>query len=311
MTTEKANANVTAVIVTYNRKELLQECVQALLAQKPHVPDILVIDNHSTDGTREAIGGFIESGTVTYYDTGANLGGAGGFSFGIRKAAESGAEYIWVMDDDCIPTSDALEKLLAADAKLDGQYGFLSSKVLWKDGTLCTMNLQRDTLTHTLARFDNALQPVAMASFVSLFLPRAVVLEQGLPIKEFFIWTDDWEYTRRISRRYPCYAVADSVVVHKSKANIGANIATESADRLNRFNYLYRNDVVLYRREGLRGFAYETLRLAGHCLRVLLKSKDHKKERLQKIIAGTAEGLRFHPEIEYVTVPNGATDGEK
>lgn len=291
---------VAAVVVTYNRKELLCECIQALLGQAPEVPQIFVIDNHSTDGTRDAIGSFIDSGTVTYHDTGSNLGGAGGFSFGIRKAVESGADFIWVMDDDCIPTPGALGKLLKADAKLGGRYGFLSSKVLWKDGSLCTMNLQRDTLTHTLAGFDKALQPVVMASFVSLFLPRPVVMELGLPIKEFFIWTDDWEYTRRISRRYSCYAVADSIVIHKSKSNIGANIATESADRLDRFNFLYRNDVVLYRREGLKGFAYEAVRLGGHCLRVLLKSKDHKKERLGKILAGTARGLLFHPEIEYV-----------
>ena len=123
-------------------------------------------------------------------------------------------------------------------------------------------------------------------------------MELGLPIKEFFIWTDDWEYTRRISRRYPCYAVADSTVVHLSRSNIGANIADESAERLDRFDYLYRNDVYLYRREGLRGFAYEAVRLSGHCLRVLLRAKDHKKERLQKIIGGTRKGLSFHPPIE-------------
>ena len=162
------------------------------------------------------------------------------------------------------------------------------------------MNLQRDTVTHTIDGLDQGMKPIVMASFVSLFLPAKIVREMGLPIKEFFIWTDDWEYTRRISRKYPCYAVADSVVVHKSKSNIGANIATESADRLDRFNYLYRNDVYLYRREGLKGFCYEAVRLAGHCGRVILKSKDHKGTRLKKIFSGTWKGLKFRPEIEYV-----------
>ena len=162
------------------------------------------------------------------------------------------------------------------------------------------MNLQRETLTKNLKGFEKRLQPVAMASFVSLFLKRETVMELGLPIKEFYIWTDDWEYTRRISRKYPCYAVADSTVVHLSKSNIGANIATASAERLNRFDYLYRNDVFLYRREGLRGLAYEALRLSGHSLRVLLRAEDHRKERLQKIILGTLKGFSFHPTIEMM-----------
>ena len=292
---------IAAVIVTYNRKDLLEQCIEHVLQQEGTACDILVIDNHSTDGTKERIQPQIEARLVDYTDTGANLGGAGGFAFGIRRAVEQGYDRIWVMDDDSMPEKDALVALLRAERDLNGHYGFLSSRVLWKDGTLCDMNLQRETLTRDLKGFDRRLQPVVMASFVSLFLKRETVLELGLPIKEFFIWTDDWEYTRRISRKYPCYAVADSTVRHLSKSNIGANIATESAQRLDRFDYLYRNDVYLYRREGFRGFAYEAVRLSGHCLRVLLKAKDHKKERLQKIIGGTRKGLSFRPTIEKKT----------
>ncbi len=55
--------------------------------------------------------------------------------------------------------------------------------------------------------------------------------------------------------KYACYLINSSVVVvHKSKNNIGANIATEEPERLERFGYLYRNDVYLYRREGIVGF---------------------------------------------------------
>lgn len=290
---------VAAVVVTYNRKEMLRENIDCLLAQKPAPPSVLVIDNHSSDGTKEYIQQYIDRRQVEYYDTGSNLGGAGGFSFGIRRAAEQGCDFIWVMDDDCMPAETALEEFLRADREIPHPYGFLSGKVLWKDGSLCRMNLQRDTLTHTLSELGENIRPVVMASFVSLFLPAEIVREMGLPIKEFFIWTDDWEYTRRISRKYPCYAVPRSVAVHKSRANTGADISSESADRLDRFDYLYRNDVYLYRREGLRGFLYEAARLSGHCVRVILKSPDSRMKRLKKIFSGTRNGLRFHPQIEY------------
>ena len=63
---------------------------------------------------------------------------------------------------------------------------------------------------------------------------------------------------------------------------------------------MYRNDVYLYRREGLKGFCYEVVRLSGHCIKVLLKSKDNKKKRLKKIIKGTKNGFHFKPKIEYI-----------
>ena len=287
-----------AVIVTWNRKDLLLECISAVLSQEGGAPDIIVVDNASTDGTGEALRPYAEKKKILYFNTGSNLGGAGGFHYGIRKAAELGYEYFWIMDDDCVPTKRALSCLISA-AREDPDFGFLSSKVLWKDGSICRMNVQRETLTRNVTDYSRKRIPAVMASFVSLFLRAGVVREMGLPIKEFFIWTDDWEYTRRISRKYSCWVISDSVVMHKSKENIKADISRERPDRLDRFYYLYRNDVVLYRREGLQGFAYECVRLTGHCVRTLLKAKNHKFVRIGKILRGTAAGLRFYPEIEY------------
>ena len=290
---------IAAVVVTYNRCALLKENIEKLLDQT--VPlDILVIDNNSTDGTYESLINLIEDDKIKYYNTGDNLGGAGGFQYGLKKAVVSGYDYVWIMDDDCMPDPNALQKFKDIDAKLNGNYGFLSSKVLWEDGAICTMNLQRYTLTKSVKNFDKPLIPIVMASFVSLFIKSSIVLELGLPIKEFFIWTDDWEYTRRISQKYPCYLVNDSIVVHKSNSNIGANIANDSIDRLERYKFLYRNDVFLYRREGFKGFCYESVRLVTHFFRIIFKSKNNKCKRIKIMISGTKEGLRFHPQIEFL-----------
>ena len=58
---------------------------------------------------------------------GENLGGAGGFHTGMRLALEAGYEWLWIMDDDSLAAPTALEKLLAADRALAGEYGWLSS----------------------------------------------------------------------------------------------------------------------------------------------------------------------------------------
>lgn len=320
---------IAAVIVTYNRKDLLMLCIDHLMRQdlsavnteanepakkdsnagipakkgsdaEGYVLDILVVDNASTDGTEAELAPLHNAGIITYFNTGANLGGAGGFNFGMRKAVESDYDYVWVMDDDCLPHPTALQELILAGKKLNGNYGFLSSKVLWKDGSICTFNRQRHPLTKTIENFDLDLQPATLASFVSLFVPTRVIRELGLPIKDFFIWSDDWEFTRRISREYPCYVVGKSVVAHYSNNNGRGNIALDAPDRTDRYRLAYRNDVYWYRREGLRGWAFLVTRGLYHGALVLAKSDGAKTYKLKTILQGNLDGLHFHPKIEKV-----------
>ena len=92
-----------AIVVTYNRKELLLQNIEALLKQTVRNQlEIVIIDNASTDGTFEAIKRYVDKGEIIYINTGSNLGGAGGFQYGIRYAAEHDSEFVCVMDDDCI-----------------------------------------------------------------------------------------------------------------------------------------------------------------------------------------------------------------
>ena len=292
--------DVIAVVVTYNRKELLKECIEALLTQEYKKCQILIVDNASTDGTQEFIKEYIEKKKIIYKNTGANLGGAGGFNYGMKEAYKIGCDFVWLMDDDCIVHKDTLSKLIEADKKLNGNYGFLSSKVLWKDGSICKMNIPKKTFSTWQKDFKTAIQSIAMASFVSLFIKAEIVKEMGLPIKDFFIWTDDWEYTRRISRKYECYYITNSIVTHKSKLNEGASIATVEGDRVDRFKYMYRNDVVLYRREGVKGLVLLQLRILLHKIRIFKSNKKDKKERIKIINEAIKEGKRFFPNIEYL-----------
>ena len=291
---------VIAVVVTYNRKELLKEAIEALLNQEYNNCDVLIVDNASTDGTREYIDELLKDTRVHYENTGANLGGAGGFNYGMKRACQMGCDFIWVMDDDCIVHKDSLTELLNADKLLNGNYGFLSSKVLWKDDSICKMNIPKKTFSTWLKEFDKPVQEIAMASFVSLFVKTDIIKEMGLPIKEFFIWTDDWEFTRRISRKYKSYFISKSIVTHKSKNNEGADISTVEGDRVERFKYLYRNDVVLYRGEGLKGWILLYIRLILHKLRILKSDKKDKKERIKIINNAIKEGKKFKPDIEFV-----------
>ena len=295
-----------AIVVTYNRRALVEECVGCLMRQTAPA-DILVIDNASTDGTDRALAPLVERGAIRYENTGRNLGGAGGFQYGLRLAVKLGYGLLWIMDDDAMPTPTALEALLDA-AKGAGEYGFLSGRVLWTDGSLCRMNIQRDLRMNNLADLSADRVPCGAATFVSLLVPARVVREVGLPIGEFFIWADDLEYTRRISRRYPCYVIPASVTVHKCRTNNGGNISTDSADRIDRYRYAYRNEVYVYRREGLSGYKRLLLRTTLHILRVLAKARDKRLLRIRVILGATLKGFGFHPRIEYIDQTPGDED---
>ena len=124
---------VVAIVVTYNRCELLLEAIEAL-RKSCEKCDIFIIDNASTDGTKDKLTLYIDQKTIFYFNTGRNLGGAGGFNFGVRKAYEAGYDYIWLMDDDTIVEKDTLTELLDQAKTLKGKFGWLSSLALWIDG---------------------------------------------------------------------------------------------------------------------------------------------------------------------------------
>ena len=284
------------LIITYNRLALLKECIQAVLGQTWNSFDILVIDNHSTDGTWEYLQALEGKDSISFLRLGQNTGGSGGFHIGIREALRRGYSHIWLMDDDTVPDSHAAERLLSADWML-GKYGFLVSLPIWKDGSLCKMNLP---LPGQFRRekgriLQEGLLPVRKATFVSMLLKAEIVREVGLPIKEFFIWGDDQEYTERISKKYKCYLVLSSVVQHKTKNNLGSDISTDSPERIERYFYAYRNELYIAKRNGILSLGFYFVRAFYSLIKILLFSKERKWTRVLWLFRGMTAGFFFVP----------------
>lgn len=296
---------IAAVIVTYNRKNLLKKCVEHVLSQTISNVDALIIDNASTDGTNEMVHQFFGADErVHYVNTGANLGGAGGFSYGIRWAVEHDYEYLWIMDDDTIPEADTLKEFVAADKILNGNYGFLASYVKWIDGTPCEMNVpgvSQEWRNDIAQQFDHSMIRLDTASFVSIYIKADTVRKVGLPIKEFFIWGDDVEYTKRISKNLPCYFVYRSQVTHEMASNKATYITNADSDRLNRFEKLYRNRYYIAKHHGSKREQLLFWTGIKNTIRDILKSDcSDKIRRCRIVLKSSLKGLRFNPEIEYV-----------
>lgn len=294
---------VAAVVVTYNRLDLLRQCAEALRRQT-EACDILVVNNAGTDGTDRWLA---SQPDLHYRNTGSNLGGAGGFNYGMRWAVEAGYDYVWLMDDDTLPQPDALEKLLEADRVLGGNYGWLSSVALWTDGSECKMNCQK--LKKSFYEYSPLLKyglvQAEQATFVSLFLRSKTICRFGLPIKEYYIWGDDIEYTRRIAVRggMSCFIVGQSQVVHTTKSNVGSNVALDDAERIARYFYAFRNEAHLYRQEGAKGSAYCFAKRCRDFLWIMRYGKP-RLPRLAVLIKGIWAGFFFQPDVECIEKKN-------
>jgi len=202
---------VLTIVVTYNRILLLKECINALLHQSYETMDILIVDNNSYDGTKE----YLSQLRKEYPDKiktlllSKNIGGAGGFYAGIKKAMTFYPDWIWMMDDDTIPEKEALAELCkAVEIIPDKNIGFLSSNVYGLNHEC--MNTPRMKLNQTSENgyadwniyLQNSLIKVNSATFCSILISANAVKKIGLPLKDYFIWGDDTEYTLRLSKYY-------------------------------------------------------------------------------------------------------------
>jgi GT2 family glycosyltransferase len=240
-------STVAAVVVTYNRKDKLTTVLDHVLAQTRRPEWIVVVDNASTDGTDQVLKEYEQIDGVVVVRLKENTGGAGGFATGMNKSYELGADFIWIMDDDCYANSDALEELLNGHAKAEEAMGmplpYACSLVKWVDGNICEMNNPGTTWDwgKLIAKGqENVL--VTHCSFVSVLFPRWALTKFGLPLTEYFIWFDDQEYTLRITKAGPGVQVLRSVVVHDLGVNRGVNFGDVNASNLWKFEYGARNE---------------------------------------------------------------------
>lgn len=210
---EQEAGSVAAVIVTFNRKALLQNCLDAVLAQTCRPDIVYVIDNASSDGTAALIAERYQQ-KVSYQRLQVNTGGAGGFSHGVWVAYAAGYKWIWVMDDDVEPDSACLGKLLktaragpnriAVPLRLsnDGNLAEYASVRYDLDAPLCLPgHHQRSVLEkyRATAAVPDSLR-LQNFSFEGPLIPCNVVTAAGLPTREYFIYGDDTDYALRARR---------------------------------------------------------------------------------------------------------------
>lgn len=204
---------VNIVIVTYNRKELLVKCLEAILQQTYAYGKIILVDNASTDGTID----YLESKNLLNHpklillSQTENMGGAGGFSAGMKYAFEHGSDYVWMMDDDALPHPTALEELMK-HARPQHIYGSLAINGEYTSWTTTLVAQSK------IVDFKNQVPELAEVQslpFLGYLTSKEVFNKLGLPDISYFIAADDVEYCLRAQREgFKIYICGLSYIEH-------------------------------------------------------------------------------------------------
>ena len=294
---------VTAVLVAYNRRDLLRESLAALAAQSRPVDRLVVVDNASDDDSAavaaEMLEHWGERGRLIRLTE--NTGGAGGFATGIAAAvAEECIDWVWVMDDDTVPGPDALAGALAAHQRYreSGQddLAVMGSRVVWTDGEDHPMNtpkakIRADATERTRAAAAGGME-IRSISFVSAFLRADRVRDLGLPIADYFLWNDDFEYSARLLRGARGLYVPASVVTHKT-----AKRGSSDQDPGPRFFFEVRNKLWVFRTSRAL-FGWETALYAAATARRWFRTFRASSDRAQLrdcLRRGWRDGWRTAP----------------
>lgn len=291
--------SVCAVVVTYNRLEFLKEGIQGILDQTTPPDKIIIVNNGSTDGT-DAYLKTLHQPQIEIV-TQENLGGAGGFHTGIKKAYEAGYEWIWVMDDDVEPFKDCLENLLKYKELSQCIHPlriFSDNNEVFKWEHYFDYRICMPVLHHNISLENKDFCYVNTACFEGMLIHRDLVEKIGFPNKEYFIAGDDTEYGI-LANLHTNVMYTKTAAMYRKRANISYKIRPLQAYYEYRNIFLLRKNIRPYFPENFSSMFYKSLyRDFFSKVMMIIKGKEYpfseKKLLISKMWKGIKDGKKIY-----------------
>ena len=254
------------VLVTFNRLEKLKIALSKYERQSYPLDYILIVDNHSTDGTAEFLSKWkeIKAEYRKYVFTlESNTGGAGGFYKGMEEAMKLDAEWIWLSDDDAYPRVDCIQNLMSAynnfDLKTKENTSALCATVYNNGEIHCAhrnhivrTKFKLKFISTTVDEYKNDHFKIDIFSYVGTMIKKSVINEVGFDRNDFFIYCDDQEHSIRISKKGDIYVITNSIIDHdtppfnNSQINWGRYYKKRNDLLMRKYNFPYRYYLLRY-----------------------------------------------------------------
>lgn len=290
---------ICTVVVTYNRLALLKECIQGILNQSFPIDKIIIVNNGSTDGT----GDYLQTLDLTQFEiiTQENLGGAGGFHTGIKRAYESGYDWIWVMDDDVEPFTDCLENLLQFKEKskcIHPLRVFSDNNEVFKWEHYFDHRTCMPIIHHNISLEYKNYCYVNTACFEGMLIHRDIVEKIGFPKTEYFIAGDDTEYGI-LANLYTNVLYTKEALMYRKRTVVSHKIRPLQAYYEYRNLFLLRKNIKPYFPGRFSSLFYKNLYKDCFAkIMTVLKGKEYsfseKKLLIGKMIKGIRDGKKIY-----------------
>ena len=221
---------IDVVIVTYNRLSKLKKTLDCYEKQTVPFRNLIVVNNHSSDGTEEYLKEWENTNTPfnkIIIHTKENLGGAGGFYTGEKKALSLEPDWIFIADDDAYPEPDLMGKfhLFSQQHPIDN-YSAVCAAVLTPDGNIDVSHRSKYTITPNnhfiwdvspIEEYKKTFFKIDFLSYVGPFLNVCALKKVGLINPKFFIYNDDSEHSLRLKHYGEIICVPSIKITHDIK----------------------------------------------------------------------------------------------
>jgi GT2 family glycosyltransferase len=193
-----------AITLNWYRREDTLACLNSLAEQTLPNLRLLLIDNHSNDGTPQAVSRqFPQAEQIVNSE---NLGFAAGFNAGLRYALKGGADQVFILNNDTILAPDCLERL---QAQLRPDTGILAPLIYYAHDPRRIWALGGSTQPLLLEKHDpwagevdpGDLPDVLECDFVTgcgMFFPRRTLEQVGLFDEGFWMYYEDSDLCLRV-----------------------------------------------------------------------------------------------------------------
>ncbi len=274
----------TTVIVTFNRKIAIRNALLKQFEQTYPAQKIIVVDNNSTDGTYGYIEDILNENKdkIKYIKLNENLGGSGGFYYGMKAALEENTDLIAISDDDASYDRDYFEKIVNAAEQHTDTMAFCGT--MYRNDKLepgaGKFLVNKDTLrfrSATVEDYQHGNFYVDNWPFVGAVYRSQMVRQIGLPVKDFFIWFDDSEYSIRMHNHgYRYYVVVDA------KIHLYTEVQLEVAPLWKKY-YGFRNEIYSIKKYGKGNIAklYPYFMLVKKYGAVILRNNEYQGIRMK------------------------------
>jgi GT2 family glycosyltransferase len=275
------------VIVTHNNVTMLRSLINDLLKQTRKPDEIIIIDNASSDETELVHSEYPQLHYIRLHE---NLGSAGGYHEGLKAACKYN-EFIWTLDDDLMLNERALEYL----------------EKWWN---ILKINAPLGAVRGLIGHQPNLLKPIKISGFAwrGTYIKKSVILDIGLPLKEFFLYAEDEEYSLRIKKKgYNMFLIPESLITEQQVDDkIFLNFFGKKSffyKEKFRYYYAFRNQTNLYLRHKEFYKFFRTICYAIKVIFLFFLVKPNKSVGIMKaILDGVWDGLisRLGKKIKYL-----------